>query len=126
MRNTWRPIGFAGSAVALLRLRNPRSDVAWLRAVERMPTDMSVRYWKTWPQPKPTPAKVMDLSLTGLRFLGKESLGRDQLIKLDSELLQAIGRVVHCQQVADGWQIGVEFVTLRFARTRGAFVSDQV
>lgn len=91
-----------------------------------MPTDMSVRYWKTWPQPKPTPAKVMGLSLTGLRCLGKESLGRDQLIKLDSELLQAIGRVVHCQQVADGWQIGVEFVTLRFARTRGAFVSDQV
>ena len=109
----------------LLRIRNPRKDAAWLRAVERMPAEMPMRYWTAWPQAQPREGRVVDLSLTGLRFIAPEALAKDHFIKLHSDLIQAIARVVHCRTAEGGWQIGAEFVTLQFARTRGAFVSDQ-
>lgn len=110
----------------LLRLKSVRSDADWLRALERMPREMPIRYWVAWPQEKPALGTVTDVSLSGLGFITTEGLARDQFVKLDSELLQAIGRVVHCRPADGGWQVGVEFFTLRLTRTRGAFVSDRV
>lgn len=109
----------------LLRLKNPRANADWLRALQRMPREMPIRYWLSWPQEKPGLGTVTDVSLSGLGFVTSEGLGRDQFVKLESELLQAIGRVAHCRPADGGWQVGVEFFTLRLARTRGAFVSDQ-
>lgn len=110
----------------LLRLKNPRRDADWMRAVDRMPRDMELRYWTEWPQSRPARASMVDVSLTGLGFRVPAALGRDRFVKLESDLLKAIGRVVHCRPCDGGWQVGVEFVTLQLARKRGAFVSDQV
>jgi len=109
----------------LLRMKNPRSNADWLRALDRMPREMPVRFWVAWPQEQPGLGTATDVSLTGMGFVTSEGLARDQFVKLDSELLQAIARVVHCRPANGGWQVGVEFFTLRLARTRGAFVSDQ-
>lgn len=89
-----------------------------------MPREMPIRYWQHWPQEQPGQGTVTNVSLSGLGFVTDEGLARDQFLKLESELLQAVARVVHCRPGNGRRQVAVEFFTLRLARTRGAFVSD--
>jgi hypothetical protein len=50
----------------------------------------------------------------------------EQVVKVDSDVCQALGRVAHCERhesLPDRWTAGLEFLTLRFRKSRGTFVS---
>lgn len=110
----------------LHRWKNPQEGADWVRALDRIPRNVPIRFWVAWPQTRPAEGELVDVSLSGLGFLTDEPLGKDQFLKLDNELLQAVARVVYCRPAGKRWQIGVQFFTLRLARTRGTFVSDSV
>lgn len=100
----------------------------WLRTIERFPRDQVVNWWLDWPAPAGE-GRLIDLSLTGLRMIVAQPIPRDRFIKLECPMFQAVARVIHCQQAVSGapghWQIGAAFFALRFARSRGGFVSDE-
>lgn len=116
----------AECASPLHRWTKPRSSADWLRALERIPRDLPIHFWSSWPQTQPGRGRLVDVSLTGLGFVTDEPLVKDQFLKLDNELLQAVARVVYSRPAGARWQIGVEFFTLRLASKRGTFVSDHV
>ena len=109
----------------LARVTSPQARAAWLRAVERMPQDMRLRYWTGWPDAAPLTGRVVDLSLTGVRFATSAPVAVNQILKLDSPRFQAVARVIHSRRYGERWAVGAEFFTLKFARTRGAFVSEK-
>jgi len=111
-------------ASPLARASKQAGRADWVRAVERIPRHQPLRVWADWPQ-SPEAAILVDLSLSGLRFRLPRPLHENQFIKVDSELFSCIARIAHCHAVAAGWELGAEFYTLRFRRTRGAFVSAE-
>jgi len=109
----------------LARVTSPQARAAWLRAVERMPQDMRLRYWTAWPDAAPLTGRVVDLSLTGVRFATPNAVAVNQILKLDCPRFQAVARVIHSRRYGERWLVGAEFFTLKFTRTRGAFVSEK-
>lgn len=112
----------------LARAGNHAHDGDWLRAVARVPKALPLQFWTAWPQAVPEAGLVRDLSLTGVRFSSPLPLALGSFLKLQCDAFQAVARVVHCQPEAagaPGWQVGAEFFTLRFSRSRGGFVSAE-
>ena len=104
-------------------------EADWGRAVERVPKDMPLLFCTEWPQAVPHAGVVQDLSLTGVRFSSSVGVPAGGFLKLETELFQAVARVVHSQIEAGSfpprWQLGAEFYTLHFSRSRGGFVSTE-
>lgn len=93
------------------------------RTTERIARESGLRYYVEWPQRVPGRGRLVDVSAGGLRFVTATTLELARIIKLDSPLLDAVGRVASCLPDADGWSIGVEFYTLRLRNERGTFLS---
>jgi hypothetical protein len=71
---------------------------------------------------------MRDLSLNGMLFVAAVHLQPNQIVRIDCQELRALARVAHTQPAPDGgdrWSTGVEFLTLRFRRIRGSFVSER-
>jgi hypothetical protein len=100
------------------------------RAVERIGKHMSVSYYTRWPQPKPYSGRIEDMSLHGLRLATRQDLVEGQCIKIVSDIVHAVAQVTHSRYERRGWSkrciAGVSFVTLRFGRSLGGFVSNRV
>jgi curved DNA-binding protein CbpA len=92
------------------------------RAILRMSRQLPLSFYTHWPQ-EPTFAVSSDISLNGMKFHSSASLIENQLIKLDSRILKAVGRVTHSRQEGGECAVGVEFVKLRFTQSRGSFVA---
>ena len=115
-----------GCASPLYPAARQRLEYSGQRMLGRISKRREVRYWVGWPQETPFVGEMRDLSLNGMRFAATDAVPLNQVIKLDSEVCRAVARVAHCErdhERADGWTIGVEFLTLRFPRKRGTFVS---
>ena len=73
------------------------------------------------------PATIQDVSPTGMCLHTAERLGVDQIVRIESGLLSAVARVVTCRHPEASPRaasvVGVEFLTLDVADTRGTFVS---
>lgn len=71
-----------------------------------------------------------DVSPHGMRLRTEHAIPIGARMKIDCRTLSAIGVVRHCRRApgdpARMWRVGVEFLTLRLYRNRGAFVSDSV
>ena len=97
--------------------------------MDRHPKDKSVTIFTHWPQPEGHSGQVHDISLTGMQFETEQQVTRHQILKIQCDICSAIVRVVYCLpksgQAESVWTVGVEFLTLRFERSRGAFVSAQ-
>lgn len=106
-----------------------RLDPSGQRMLERMPKRSKVVLYVGWPQNEPFHAEMRDLSLNGMRLATASVVPVDQIVKIDSEICSAVARVAHCERDAgstERWTIGVEFLTLRFRKRSGAFVSARV
>ncbi len=106
------------------RLRLEHDDK---RAVKRMRRSHAVAFNTTWPQANRCAGTTRDISLNGMQFATPHTVVEGQLLKLDCDLCSAVARVVARRRKRHGlrmvWIVGVEFITLRFATTQGAFVS---
>lgn len=100
------------------------------RAIERVGKRMRVSYYTHWPQPSAYSGYVEDMSLNGLRLVARQDLVEGQRIKIVSDVVEAIAQVSHTLYERRGWSkrcvAGVSFVTLRFGRSAGGFVSNRV
>lgn len=109
---------------------NTRMESAGQRGVERVGTRQKITFFTHWPQPRGITGHIEDISLTGLRLVTRHSLAEGQRIKIASEVVAAVANVTHCIYERRGWTMqcvaGVRFVTLRFGRTVGGFVSNRV
>ncbi|MGE3843654.1 MAG: DnaJ domain-containing protein [Vicinamibacterales bacterium] len=76
-----------------------------------------------------TVATLQDLSPTGMRLVVAAPLTIDDIVRIDDPTLSAVARVVSCrsQRAAGATSaiVGLEFLTLEFAGSRGAFVSQR-
>lgn len=74
------------------------------------------------------PGQISDLSPKGMRLVANIDLEMDDVIKIEGQMINAVARVTSC--VPDGskdhdpFAIGVEFISVRFSRTQGSFVSS--
>ncbi len=96
------------------------------RALERIPKRQNIRFYTHWPDSSPSAGRTRDISLDGMLFDTNRSLVVNQMIKIDCDACRAVARVAHVQSSSGAWVVGVEFVTLRFERVQGTFVSAQV
>ena len=100
------------------------------RAVERIGKRQPVTFYTSWPQASGLEGHIEDISLNGLRLVTNFDLIEGQRIKIVSDVVQAIARVSHAVVERRGWThhcvAGVSFLTLRFGRSVGGFVSSRV
>ena len=104
-----------------------RHDDQTRRAVMRMPKSFPLRFVTGWPSRQLLNGCALDLSISGLRFVCDEFVPAGTLISIDSDICSAVARVRDCSAAGPGsagdFEVGVQFVTLRFHRTQGGFVS---
>lgn len=92
------------------------------RAVMRLPRSLDLYFYTHWPQPDACPGRAVDVSPVGMRFQCTASLAAGQVIKIDCTLLSAIARIRRSEKRDRLWEVGVQFVSVSFARARGSFV----
>lgn len=102
-------------------------DAVDRRAVERLNRQQPAMVSICWPPSQSYWVTARDVSLRGVQLLSPRSLDAHHTVKIDSDLCSAVGRVVRCRRsrvlAEPGWLLGVAFITVRFARPRGGFVS---
>jgi hypothetical protein len=97
------------------------------RAARRIEHHADIYYrvdsWKTGP----TPARMSDLSPTGLRFVSGQRLIPGWVVKIDSPTLSAVAKVTRSEAYdpLGLFSTGVRLLTLKLARPTGTFVSLQ-
>ena len=100
------------------------------RAIERIEKRQRVVYFTHWPQQTGHTGYIEDMSLNGMRLVSRHDLVEGQCIKIVSDLVEAVAQVTHRLYERRGWTTrcvaGLSFVTLRFGRSVGGFVSDRV
>ncbi len=97
------------------------------RSVSRVPRRLALTWYPGWPG-KGQPGESRDLSLYGLRFMTQAAVPPGKLLKLECEGLSALLRVVAVGESDERewrWQLRGEYLTARFRRSRGAFVSSR-
>ncbi len=113
----------------LQRVEDQPEGSSGQRAVERLGRFMDITLFTQHPQRKGFAARTEDVSLRGLRISTGCNLNRGQRIRIVSNVFDAVGEVVHCV-AGQGWRAqtiaGVAFLTLRFARPAGVFVSRKI
>ena len=111
----------------LLPAEFQRHDDGTRRAVARMPKAFRIRFVSEWPTSKLGHGEALDLSVNGLRFSCNEFVPTGTMISIDSDVCSAIAEVRSSAPANPGtaaeFEVGVRFVTLRFHRTQGGFVS---
>lgn len=97
------------------------------RAIDRVELREDVRYYTGWPQ-EPRPASLCDISPTGVALSIGEALDIDDVIKIESRFLSAVGSVVNAQpDTRSGWhRIGVKLLTATFKLRRGTFLNVEI
>jgi hypothetical protein len=106
-----------------------RLEYSGQRMLSRIPKHHAVDIYVTWPQAEPIAGHMRDLSLNGMQFTCVTRLQSNQIVKIICSELHALARVAHTTRdidTADRWITGVEFLTLRFHKIRGSFVSAEV
>lgn len=97
------------------------------RSVSRIPRRLTVAWYPGWPG-QGQPGETRDLSLYGIRFMTQTAVAPGKLLKLECEGLGALLRVVAIGESDERewrWQLRGEYLTARFRRSRGAFVSSR-
>jgi hypothetical protein len=106
-----------------------RLEVSGQRMLNRVPKRRAISFFVNWPQSDALPGEMRDLSLNGMQFSTNVRLQQNQIVKIDCPELMALGRVAHAaleNEAPEIWLTGIEFLTLRFRKNRGSFVSARV
>jgi hypothetical protein len=96
------------------------------RGIHRLDRRIPVTWYGGWPDDGPRRGETRDVSLSGVHFGSDTEVRNAQLLKIDCDPLSAVVRVVSCSEAPDDpypWLVRAEYVTVRFRRTRGAFLA---
>jgi curved DNA-binding protein CbpA len=111
---------------------HPVHHVAWesadQRGIRRIPRRHRLVFYSGWPQ-SPSTGRSRDISLTGMLFATREHVPLGAVLKIESAACTAVARVSNSREsrgfLRREWLVGVEFVSIRFATSRGGFVSTR-
>lgn len=103
-----------------------QDDASDRRAILRVQQRGTVEFCTHWPQPQRHQGSIEDLSLTGMRFYSGVELKTGQVVKVETPALRGIAQVTRVTLQSGGWEVGVQFLSLHFERSRGAFIADCV
>jgi hypothetical protein len=115
-------------ASPLFPAKRQRLDYLGQRMLARVPKDLPVKVYTVWTQTSPLQGAMRDLSLNGMQFVTSATLPTNLIVKIETDACSALGRVAYSRREPgepELWATGVEFLSLRFARSSGIFVSVQ-
>ena len=96
------------------------------RIIQRVEKQWPISFYVQWPITRGYIAKTQDVSLNGIQILSHNLLSENQIVKLNSHMLDAVAIVVNVRSdhtiLRKRWRIGLEFITLRFHQTQGTFL----
>jgi len=97
------------------------------RAISRVELQDNIQYYTDWPQ-NPKIAHLCNVSPTGVAMRVAEQLPQDELIKIESMLLSAVGLIVHTEPgpQAGSHTIGVKLLTASFNCRPGTFLKVKI
>jgi hypothetical protein len=114
----------------LCAAKNHRIESGGQRAIARIGKRQKITFYTRWPQHKGFVGRTEDISLHGLCLVTTQDLRKGEQIKIVSKVVEAVARVSHCTHERRNWVTycvaGVSFLTLRFVRSAGGFISDRV
>ena len=93
------------------------------RTLRRIPKQLPISIWVSYPQDLPMPGEMRNLSLDGMAFASNVLFKVNQIVRIDCTELHALGRIAHAEPATSGayrFSAGVEFLTLRL-RQAGSF-----
>lgn len=96
------------------------------RTIQRINKEWALKFYTSWPHMESFSGKTKDVSLKGIQLITAAQLEETQVVKITSNELFAVARVVNQQQVKNEWRYGLEFITLQFQRADGTFVSLEI
>jgi len=104
------------------------TEIALRRIAARIERTFDITYYTYWPQ-SPHNAVAMDFSPTGIAIVGADYFFIGQLIKIESELLNAVAEVKNRESADESStpiRVGLKFLTVSFNLPRGTFVGVTV
>ncbi len=95
------------------------------RAAPRIAKAGALLLYPSWPHPG-HPARLRDLSPTGISLHTAYAARMTQILKIDSSILQGIARVVSIRANGAVFAVHASFLSAEFALNAGGFVSEKV
>lgn len=92
------------------------------RSLPRTLQSKKANIYTNWPG-RPTAVLLGDLSPTGLNFSSPQRLDTNQIIKVNASHFNAVAQVTHVKSDSSIHIIGARFLTIKFLRAAGSFVS---
>ncbi|MEQ1868402.1 MAG: J domain-containing protein [Vicinamibacterales bacterium] len=111
---------------ALYPVQRFETDEESRRALARLPRNMMVVFARPSPNDAPCRGVTQDVSLAGMRFVTSSPVGIDDRLLIETEFCSAVAivRSAHQKPAAqNGWEVGVQFLTMRVKRQRGGLIS---
>ncbi len=99
-----------------------------LHRARRIHHQAHITFWTEWPGDDSFQGRIVDLSPTGMRFLCAQPLPPGSVLKIQSQDLRAVARVMRCHwdAVNEAYSTGTNFITLKLQNSRGTFVSENI
>lgn len=94
------------------------------RLLERLEKLHPVTLHLYWPG-SPIAAQSLDISPRGMRFISALELRQNDIIRIDCSVCRAVARIAHVAPDPNGFSHGAEFLTLKFAKPVGTFISTE-
>ena len=101
-------------------------EICGKRTIQRINKEWPLRFYTSWPHMESFSGKTRNVSLNGMQLDTAAQLEEDQVVKITSNELFSVARVVNRQQINNVWRYGLEFITLRFHYANGTFVSLKI
>lgn len=105
---------------------SPAADRLTPRSIERIKKEQQIFYYSVWPG-NAVKGRMVDFSPKGMRFLCREKLMPQTVLKISSKLFEASGTVTNLsEEIWDGkkcYAVGICFLAVRFEDSRGTFLS---
>ena len=101
-----------------------RLEYSGQRILGRIQVRHPISIWTRWPEETPIAGEMRNLSLNGIGLTSSVLFEPNQILRIDSTELRALGRVAHAEQATSGaypYSAGVEFLTLRLAEGGATF-----
>ena len=105
-----------------------RLEYSGQRILGRIQVRHSISIWTRWDQDTPIAGEMRNVSLNGLAFTSPVLFEVNQIVRIDSTELRALGRIAHAEQATSGahpFSAGLEFLTLRLPEGGGTFYSPK-
>ena len=101
-------------------------EICGKRTMQRINKEWPVKFYTAWPHTEVNTGTTKNVSLNGMQLITAAELENNQVLKINSNELFAVAKVVNYQQIDHEWHYGLEFITLRFHRAHGTFVSLEI